>query len=71
MGRPQERDEPMINTAVSLPTSLRDWLKDFSRRRVIGRSLVVERALEEYRDRHDSEHRSTDRPVRDLAGGTT
>lgn len=59
----------MINTAVSLPTSLRDWLVGFSRRRAIGRSLIVERALEEYRDRHDSEHRA-ERPVRDFAGGT-
>jgi len=59
----------MVNTAVRLPAPLVEWLNGYRKRRVVGRSLVVERALEEYRDRHDSEHRS-ERPVRDLAGGT-
>lgn len=59
----------MVNTAVTLPTSLADWLRGYGRKQAIGRSLIVERALEEYRDRHDSGHRA-ERPVRDFAGGT-
>lgn len=71
MARTRDRDgEEMVNTAVTLPRSQLDWLDDFKTRRVIGRSLIVERALAEYRERHDSEYRPSERAVRDLAGGS-
>jgi hypothetical protein len=51
MGRPRVHDEPRVTTAVRVPKTLHERVRDAADERGVGVNTLVVRALEEYLDR--------------------